>query len=234
MDINEQCALDTNGNLKDAADIDWLHSPTQTEHALPSVIPLAATHPIIHPVNAVTHPVNHPQSAFTFRFSVPLNSPNINVTTAKASANNTKATTNTSGQRKTIAATQIRKQQPITLAKPAAKARNFSMKAAKPKGSLKRPVVDRLLSESTSACDSVAATAVGSQANSTSTAASEKSDDESQVTQVEQGHRRKRRNSAPGDGGKDVLTLFTAVDADDTNEGYTCAGCMYVFYFLTY
>ena len=113
MDINEQCALDTNGNLKDAADIDWLHSPTQTEHALPSVIPLAATHPIIHPVNAVTHPVNRPQSAFTFRFAVPLNSPNINVTTAKASANNTKATTNTSVQRKTIAATQIRKSKPL-------------------------------------------------------------------------------------------------------------------------
>ena len=54
MDINEQCALDTNGNLKDAADIDWLYSPTQTEHALPSVIPQAATHPVIHPVNAVT------------------------------------------------------------------------------------------------------------------------------------------------------------------------------------
>ena len=63
MDNTDQCALDTNGNLKDAADIDWLYSPTQTEHALPSVIPQAATHPVIHPVNAVTRPVNRPQSA---------------------------------------------------------------------------------------------------------------------------------------------------------------------------
>jgi hypothetical protein len=189
MDNNEQCALDANGNLKDASDIAWAHSPSQMEHTLPSVRVEAAARP-------------PPQSAFTsFQFAAPLNPGNINVATGNAAAN-----LNTSGgQRKIIAGTsQIRQGQPVT--------------AAKLKG--KRPAVDRLLSESTSAA--------GSQANSA--AASEKSDGESQV---EEGHRRKRRKSAPGDGGKDVLTLFTAVDADDTNEGYTCAGCMYVVSYIS-
>lgn len=71
--------------------------------------------------------------------------------------------------------------------------------------------------------------ATGSQANSAAASEKPESDDEGQV---EQGHRRKQRKSAPGDGGNDVLTLFTAVNADDTNEGYTCAGCMYVVSYI--
>ena len=42
MDNNEQCALDANGNLEDASDIQWAHSPSQIEHALPSIVRLEA------------------------------------------------------------------------------------------------------------------------------------------------------------------------------------------------
>lgn len=106
------------------------------------------------------------KSAFKFQFAAPLNPGNINTSTGNRDGRNAAANTNTFRQRKIIATSQIRQEQPVT--------------AVKQKG--KRPAIDRLLSESTSAA--------GSQANPA--AASKKSDGESQVGTVEQEHRRKR------------------------------------------